>query len=61
MTIQKKLYEVSKNVGGELLRILRILEDSLGFLGGSLGFMWIREIPGILGDSRGLQKIYEDS
>ena len=26
-------YEVSRNIGGQILRILRILEDSWGFLG----------------------------
>ena len=40
----KILYEVSKNIWGEFLRILRIFEDSLGFLeipGGFWGFLGI--------------------
>ena len=61
MTIQKKLYEDSKNVGGELLRILRILEDSLGFPGDSLGSMWIIEILGTLEDTKGCMRTLEDS
>ena len=44
----KILYEVSESIGGEILRIIGILKDSLGFLG-------------ILGDSWGFLGIPEDS
>ena len=51
----KILYEVSKSIGGEILRIPRILEDSLGIPDDSQGFL------GIPGDSRGFQRIIKDS
>ena len=44
----KILYEVSESIGGEILRGLGILEDSLGFLG-------------ILEDSSGFQRTLKDS